>query len=264
MTKIIIGIPNHFDLPERIKKNLEHLGFQVYTIPFRDEHIKKIPIKEEIKHIYRKVVYKDRSYKKEVRVLQTELEKINFIKKIKTDIDYGLFLRPDLFGSNVIKEAKQKTNKIVAYQWDGLERFPLVKKLIYLFDQFYVFDVRDLGLDLHPSTNFYFDDIKSDTIKPEIDVFFVGTYMTSRINLLQSLNQEFKRLNLKTNLILKHTKEENINLYKQDGIFFTKESMSFEDNLKNVLNAKIILDFSNPVHYGISMRTFSVLVIKRN
>ena len=104
-------------------------------------------------------------------------------------VEYALFIRPDLFDFEVVKRVKEISNKIVAYQWDGMERFPLIKKYIDLFDKFYVFDSNDVKISpkLEPTTNFYFDDI---LVKKDIEprtVFFVGTY--ALVNCTQKASQ---------------------------------------------------------------------------
>ena len=44
---IIIAVPNHFELPQRFKENLEYLGFRVFLLLGRRA---AIPLKDKIIH----------------------------------------------------------------------------------------------------------------------------------------------------------------------------------------------------------------------
>ena len=136
-----MAVPNHFGLPERFKENLEFLGFKVFLLK-NDEHV-SIPLKDKIIHAYNKWVHKDKSYK---RLLKNKMSKEKQLALLSTfdKADYALFIRPDLFDYDVVNATKEKVDKIVAYQWDGIKRYPLVKNYIALFDKFYAFDKNDV------------------------------------------------------------------------------------------------------------------------
>lgn len=204
---IIIAVPDHFGLPERFKDNLEALGFKVLVIP---DNIKiKIGIFNKIIHAYKKIFLGDRTFKnrkKAERKLERQILTLNNYN-LKS-YDYALVIRPDLFSSELISEIRKRADLISAYQWDGLDRFPLVYERIDAFDRFFVFDVNDLhkNTKLLPLTNFYFDDIKLRDKK--FDVYFVGTYMRNRIDLLIKLARKFQDMGLKTSLNLNTTSKD--------------------------------------------------------
>ncbi len=49
---IIIGIPNHFGLPQRFKENLEFLGFEVFLLENLND--RSISLCDQIIHGYKK------------------------------------------------------------------------------------------------------------------------------------------------------------------------------------------------------------------
>lgn len=51
---IIIAVPNHFELPQRFKENLEYLGFRVFLLLGRRA---AIPLKDKIIHGYKKFFF---------------------------------------------------------------------------------------------------------------------------------------------------------------------------------------------------------------
>ncbi|MCW3160313.1 CgeB family protein [Chryseobacterium oryctis] len=255
---IIIAIPDHFGLPQRFKENLEFLGFKVCVIP--DNMKVKIGFINTIIHVYKKFILREKTFKK---IKKTELKLKKQLAVLEQSnikkFNYALFIRPDLFCSELINEVKKKTEKISAYQWDGLDRFPLIYEKINLFDRFFVFDVNDLEKNskLLPLTNFYFDDIKKSENK--YDVYFVGTYMKNRIDLLIKLARKFKNLGLNTSINLHTHSIEKARKIKNEPITHIDKPISFRDNIINVSQSKVILDFANDVHYGISMRTFETI-----
>lgn len=251
---IIIGIPDHFELPKRFKENLEFLGFQVFSLECNSGKV-NIALKHRIIHIYKKIVLSDKTYKRRRRAIAFENKQIEFIRTIPEKVDYALFIRPDLFSQGVILETKKKARMIVAYQWDGLDRFPLVKDLIEYFDRFFVFDVRDLNHNkyLLPTTNFYFDDIITSD-KAESDVFFVGTYMKNRHSALEKLVDILSvlKLNMKILVLFK-------DYYSYNNINVIKKGLNFKENIEYIKSSKVIIDLKNDIHYGLSFRTFESL-----
>lgn len=247
---IIIAIPNHFGFPQRFKENLEYLGFKVFLL-LGDSG--RIPIKDKIIHGYKKFILGDRSHK---YIVSNNIHKLHLLRQLSTidTAEYALFIRPDLFDFEVVKRVKELSKKVVAYQWDGMERYPLVKKYIDLFDKFYVFDNTDIAIDpklLH-TTNFYFDDILTKE-KPELrTVFFVGTYVKDRVALLENIISKLKENNLIPKFYLFSDKKRKVS----KDIKIISEYFSFEESAMMAQRAEYMLDLHNPIHNGLSFRTF--------
>lgn len=254
---IILGVPNHFGLPERFKENLEYLGFKVYLLEFTGKF--SLDFKDKLIHVSKKIFLKDKTYKAKKKADFFEKKQIDFFESLPENIDYALIIRPDLFGKNVIEKINKKVSLSVAYQWDGLDRFPLVKEYIEDFDRFFVFDIRDLEKfpKCLPTTNFYFDDLMKPTSINK-DVFFVGTFMKNRISKIIELSNLFKELGLRKKIILQVTKNFNKRKFSKE-INYSKKSLSFRENIESMKQARIVLDFKNDIHYGLSFRTFEAI-----
>lgn len=255
---IILGVPNHFGLPEKFKENLEFLGFDVFLLKLDDQKI-KLTLPQKILHFAKKTFTNDTTYRARLSIKAKENNYLQFINKFpKTD--FTLIIRPDLLGENLIKIIKQKSNYLVAYQWDGINRFPLVKELISLFDKFLVFDEGDVKSfpETKHTTNFYFDDVELPE-KIEQDVFFVGTFMKDRIDLLGKIAEKATNLGLKNKILLITKKEKYRKKYQHFPILFTEKGINFNESIKEILSSKILLDFKNNFHYGLSFRTFEAL-----
>ena len=249
---IIICVPNHFELPFRIKENLEFLGFQVFQLSHKEGFT--LEKKYLALHFLNKIFKKDKTLKARKKAEFSEKNQINALENI-SKADYALIIRPDLLSEKTIKKIKEKAGKTIAYQWDGIDRFPLVKEVMHYFDRFFVFDSRDIETYTHclPTTNFYFDDVMEWT-EINNDVFFVGTFMKNRINELSALSNFFKAQNLSTKIFVKK-KKINKKEVEKNLIFIDKE-LSFKENLQLLKQSRIVLDFKNNIHYGLSFRTF--------
>lgn len=247
---ILLAMPNHFGLPQRFKENLEHLGFKVFLL---QSTTTSIPLKDKIIHGYKKIFLNDRTHKPTIKNRISARAHLQQIEAIPT-VDYALFIRPDLFDIEVVKRAKRIAGKVVAYQWDGLRRYPLAQQYISLFDDFYVFDKTDLSISsqLKHTTNFYFDDISSEAPIIPNSVFFVGTYMKDRVFLLNKIVEKIEENNLISNiyLISKQRKELHHNFK------IRSKSFSFKESILKMQTAEYLIDLHNPIHNGLSFRTF--------
>lgn len=257
---IILSAPNHFELPFRIKENLESLGFKVYLLLQKDGFsIKK---QDAIKHFINKIFKKDKTLKAKKRAEFSEAFLLEELAQIKKNVDFALIIRPDLLSENTLKKIKEISRKTVAYQWDGMDRFPLAKEVVKYFDRFFVFDVRDL--EKYPSclpvTNFYFDDLM-EPAEINNDIFFVGTFMKNRIHEIVDLSRLFKTLNLKTKIFIKKKKIEKKD--ESENLIFINNQLTFKENLNFLKQSTTVLDFKNDVHYGLSFRTFESIGFKK-
>lgn len=256
--RIILAVPNHFGLPQIFTKNLQYLGFEVHLLPQCYAKV-RLSLGNKITHFSKKILINDSSFKANYFASQNVNSQLEFLEKIN-NVDYALVIRPDLLSNLVLKKIKEKSNLSVAYQWDGMSRFPLAKNTIPYFDNFFVFDRNDVQ-NFHGTTainNFYFDYLsENDELKQ--DVFFVGTFMKDRIEDLKILSLALQNLKLRTNINVIYNKERHIKNYRDTNINFTKVAMSFEENIINSKSCSIILDFQNSFHKGISFRTFEAV-----
>ncbi len=243
--------------------NLNYLKFKNITI------IRKLPFKykskkDKVLNFIHKSILKNKDYKKKLMLKgdARTTEHLDFLDTINDQFDYNLSIRADLFESQLIKKIVEKSKKSYSYQWDGLKRYPKIVPLINLFDKFYVFDSNDLTKKTHPSTNFYFDcydDIITNT-SPEYDVYYLGSY-DDRINETIEVCEKLHKLGLKLNIIIPScSNKQQEKLKKYTYISFPKKGLTYKENIIQVANSKIILDFVNhKIHNGLSFRAFEAL-----
>lgn len=257
--KIILAVPNHFGLPDCFRRNLEAVGFTVYSVPHDASKKIKISRKDSFIHFLKKTFLKEKTYKAEKLATLKEIPQLEVLKKIELS-DFALVIRPDLFSESVLKEIRKKSQFSVAYQWDGMKRFPLAKTRIPFFDRFFVFDKNDEKEypDVESATNFYFDYLP-DSSEIKQDVFFVGTFMKDRIDDIASIASELHNLGLKTNINIVYDKEKKVKKYRHYPINFIKKGFTFEESIMECKASNILLDVENVFHKGFSFRCFEAI-----
>ena len=167
------------------------------------------------------------------------------------------FIQKSLFKNRAYKK------QLIAYQWDGLARFPKVFKVIPLFKRFFVFDPEDYNRykyqypNLLLCTNFYFDTSEEKTLVNKNEVMYVGVYIQNRID---SLLKIVDKLSKYTQLSL------NINLFNRGKdplhhpyITFFSKGISYSQYLNFTKKAAILLDIKTIEHSGLSFRTFEAI-----
>lgn len=258
--KIILAITADVNLHSCFVDNLEYLGFEVFLL-CNSEKFKYKNLYQKVTNFFRKFFFNDKLYKKRL------IKKSNIESDIKTalsfpNVDFSLFIRPDLFDLEVIDIITKKSNKNYAYQWDGLERYPEVYDTIPFFDKFYVFDKKDLNYKIktYPLTNFYFDCYENlifKNAKIDIDVFYIGSYDNRIDKLLLLCNYLYNSgFNIKIVLLTKPRRK----LKKYKFITFIQKPISYIENLKMVANSKAIIDIHHEnVHSGLSLRIFEAI-----
>lgn len=257
----LLMMPDYSDFPNLFVKNLETTGFTPYLIT--DEPSKfKYKGAEKIINFFQKNLFKNREYKKEL-VKQHKLKE--YQRKISEleELDYALVIRPDLFPIPVIEELKKRTKKLIAYQWDGIEKFPEVKKYFHLFDSFFCFDSEDVGQNIKPITNFYFDCIPPNYREFNLKrprLYFVGSYWENREKKIDRFINELSKINVDIAIFIQYYHKSEI---KNPNIKYLKERITFLQNLKNVEDSDVLIDFVDPIHNGLSIRFFEGLYYRK-
>ncbi|OCB78713.1 hypothetical protein [Flavobacterium crassostreae] len=260
--KIILAITSDFKIYECFIENLNLLGFETVLLcdntPFRYKSNT-----HKVISFLRKVFLGDKSYKKKLQSAFRNATYLDTLHHVPNDFDYGLVIRPDLFDQNILELVQQKTKELYAYQWDGLNRFPMAATTIPLFKKFYVFDKQDLVNNPKVSilNNFYFDCYTAifDSKKPAFDVYYLGSF-DDRMDTLLVVCEQLHKLGLKLNINIMAKKSKAKKLKQYPYINILKKPISFKENLVHVANTKIILDMAHDsLHKGLSFRPFEAL-----
>lgn len=255
-------MPHHFNIYEGFVANLEKLGFEIELLYTSGHDFRYKNIFQKITNFLRKTFLGDKGYKQTLKDKFDDESLGKALSKIDKKVDYTLVIRPDYFSAEMIQFLKSKTNQLVAYQWDGLDRYPKVKELIPLFDRFFLFDVDDYKTykltysNVFPTTNFYFDFEGAIPETKNKEVFFIGSFIENRIDEIVHLTKIFNDLHLNTKINLLYFDDETLLKYKDTGINFINKGYTYLEALEKVKKAEFVLDFVDSVHNGLSFRVF--------
>ncbi len=187
-----------------------------------------------------------------------------------THYDYIFVIRGDFLSLNFLKKIKRKQSaaKFFMYQWDSIKNFNYLH-LIDAFDKVFSFDSEDCkqyGFEYLPL--FYDSDyknlkkLKGDSI---IDLLFIGSLHSDRLEILEKLDIQAKHYNLKTKFFLYmpfFTFLKNILFNKK--FKYKKDYMIFKPLQKQIvldlfLKSNIIIDINNIDQSGLTIRTIETL-----
>ncbi|AZA52313.1 hypothetical protein EG348_04495 [Chryseobacterium sp. G0201] len=255
-------MPDYSDFPKLFLDNLEKEGFDTYLIT---DKLPKFKYKgsESIKNFFVKNILRNKDYKQNL-INQHNLKKLNkCLSEIDGELDYILVIRADNFPIPFVKNLKKKTKKLIAYQWDGIEKFPEIKNYFNLFDTFFCFEKVESEYNIKSITNFYFDHLPTsqkvyDTEKPRL--YFVGLYWKSREEKINKFIDQVSDFPVELSIFIQYFKEPE---RKNDKIKYIQNRITFEENLEFVKNSDILLDFVDPLHNGLSIRFFEGMYYKK-
>ena len=276
MSTLFLAMPTTNGIYKLIAQHLKAHGFTVCDLSFSDNNdIFRHPTLAEKIHIkYRKKILRDKEAKLHVisanNLKQIERDKQAIIQAIQQNsADNALFIRGDIYDEDTLQLIRNKTRgKMINYQWDGLSRFGEIFNKLHCFDTNYVFDPADVGeqngLTTLPATNFWFDKMPKIS-EIQSDVYFTGIHWPglNRNNALVRFAQYAEQKGLKTDFAIYHIHDggvaEHSTLYPHPFIHPIRQSKDFRDNLLGAMHSRILLDFKNPDHKGMSFRPFEAL-----
>ena len=259
--KIILIMPPDFGVYQVIEQNLHYMGFGQVTVI---SPLFRYKTKDRILNFIQKTFLGNKDYKKQLiddyYTAEVSQTLSSFAPK---SIDYAIVIRPDKLDLKTIEKIHNTAHKVVAYQWDGLARFPKVFKVINQFQRFFVFDLEDYHRyryqypNLLPCTNFYFDMPEESVSVNENEVLYVGAYMKDRIQSLIRVVDALSQYNLTLNINLFYGRKTPP--ISHSHLSFISKGISYAENLKITKKAAVILDIKTVEHNGLSLRIFEAI-----
>lgn len=190
--RILLIMPNFFDYPSTIKKELEAKG---YVVDLFDDRPSTNPwIKAAVRFKRDNIKkYIEKYFSKIMQVVSTQNYRYLFLIS-----GQSLSFTEEMFKR--LKENQQDA-EFVLYQWDSLKNFPYIKKMYKFFDRIYTFDKGDAQREkINFLPLFYskkYEEISQADIPIKYDTLFIGTahpqkyYFIKRM--VQQLENKYKR-----------------------------------------------------------------------
>lgn len=259
--RILLLMTPYYSINRLIIESLQKMGYEVVFFDGLCREFSYQNWRQKIYNFWQKTFRNNREYKLSLRKTHLENETKRVLDYPENYFDYTLVIRPDNYTLNVVEHLKTISKKLIAYQYDGINRFKDMTEMIDKYDVFSVFDEEDYQQlnskfnNIYLGHNFYFDVI-SQPIQKNVDLLYIGAEQDNRISILSHIHSLSKE---KNNLFLLHSKQKN----KIEGILFSKEILPYEDIVKMSATAKIIIDIKYPKHNGLSFRFFEALYLSK-
>lgn len=263
---ILLAVPYLYGLDKCIEKNLEYYGFKVINLCYDDRDSYYPNFLSRLIAFFYKYILKDQNYKKKLKFIRYERDiddKLSTLNGKKAD--YALCIRANIYPLEIIQKIRWNTKYCINYQWDGINRFPDILNYVDYFDKFFTFDETDVKkypeYDFSSASNFYFDFPLNIQENLNNSIYFLGGYAPLRSNDMNIFINEARRLNLPLDFYISCKDERAKQQFGETGITYLNRNsvFSFEENLNNVRNCSVVVDFVSPDHTGLSFRTFDAL-----
>ncbi|MDM0906259.1 hypothetical protein QTI73_11165 [Clostridium perfringens] len=266
--KLLLIMPNFFDYPEVITKELENMGYDVDCFddrPSTNSIIKAIiRVKKDLINLY-------------IRKYFNSIMKI--IKNKRYDFVLLISGQSLSFNEKMISEIKktQSSARFVLYQWDSLDNFPYIRNVQKYFDKCYSFDREDTqkNENLKFLPLFYckrYEEIGKINNKDFLyDFSFIGTAHPKKYRFISMMSKQLKNVYPKqyiyfffpSKLVFIYRKIANYELKnaKYDEFNF----VSLKDNQMNYIisNSRCILDCAQSGQSGLTIRVLEALGAKK-
>lgn len=270
MKSIALVVPSHFSIYESIVDGLRASGLDVKLLVVTDTKFKYKNLLQRGINAFEKIKG-NKNFKKELIENQDSRKLLDALKETNEKFDYALVIRPDLINTFALKKLKNRSNNMIAYQWDGLSRYPNVFKLIPLFDRFYVFDLLDFRKyasiynNLYYSTNFYFDHHKNINITSNKKIYYRGSYLKERVSKLFTIAKILDLLKVDSSIFLYSFDLSKIEEKPTtENIIFTNKHLKYHEIINEVRHCGSLLELqNNDIHSGLSFRVFEALHFRK-
>lgn len=259
--KIILIMPPDFGVYQVIEQNLRYMGFEQVTVI---SPLFRYKTKDRILNFIQKTFLGNKDYKKQLIDDYYTAEVSQTLSRFAPkSIDYAIVIRPDKLDLKTIEKIHNTAHKVVAYQWDGLARFPKVFKVINQFERFFVFDLEDYHRYRyqHPNllscSNFYFDIPEESIPVNKNEVLYVGVYIKDRIQSLIRVVNALSQYDLTLNINLFYGRKTPP--FSHPHITFFFKGLNYTQYLTLTKKATVLLDIKTVDHNGLSFRIFEAI-----
>ena len=252
MKKILIVMPKFFGYEKLIK---DYLVKQQIIASIHYENLEGISFLWRFINIHFKGVFS--------KIYEKHINKI--LNKEKENFDLILIIR----GANLTRlnmevlKKKFPATKMIMYQWDSCSNNSNCLNISNYFNKIYTFDMIDAkNYNWIYRPLFYYKNDNIETIEKDIDLLFIGTLHSQRLDFYKTLKENAEKKQLKTLFrlyatpwsLIKH-KYLKKNKLLQNNPDITSKRLSLNNLSELYSRTKVLADYTHPNQNGFSMRT---------
>ena len=257
--KILLITPKYFEYEKYIQLALKKRGAEVTTII---ENLDLVNMFYRFVYVY-------------IPTLKEKLNYYYYRKKIgSTDgkFDYVLVIRGSSISVETIQYMKNYINAsctYLMYQWDGIENNQGALNIVDYFDRVYTFDLNDASKNAWKYVPlFYINSLINTKNKKDVDILYIGSVHSNRIEILKNLKKyvKYKNLNLYTHIYIpkllyykRKYLSKNTDFSEISSRDLKFKSLSIREVYNLYSRSKIVVDFTHPNQTGFTMRTIECI-----
>ncbi|RLJ34356.1 hypothetical protein CLU97_3864 [Chryseobacterium sp. 7] len=186
--------------------------------------------------------------------------------------DQILVLNPDTFDLSTLEKIREYSDRLITYLYDSLDRVPVEKEKLNLFDKILSFDIADVQkYNFEKLTNYiYLPHLCSKQQKPKMDLFYITSYDNKRVAFIKLLTKRLLEVNLKFQIIVigkKGWKHQLKNIFikvpENLHIIFSIKKISHKKLPEFYKNSRALLDLTRENQYGLSFRVFEAMALEK-
>lgn len=177
--------------------------------------------------------------------------------------EYGIIICEGLKGKRWIFEfllkTKEKDTKIIMWHWNKIYKKEIdPNENIAKKCEQWSFDPDDCKkYNLKYNTQYFYKKDIDENLEKAWDIYFLGTDKNRALKIL-NLEKNFKDMGLKTNfhIVKSHLQPENSDI-------MYKKSITYKENLKNIIKSEIIIDIPISGQRGLTLRPLEALYYRK-
>lgn len=177
--------------------------------------------------------------------------------------DYILFINSGDFNPIVFDLAKNKTSKLITYNYDSVKRVPLTPRAYEIFDKIYSFDTEDVknNSNLIKISNYIYKDKQPLKNSFSTKAFVALSKDKKRNVTISKIADQFDKNGYEDKYDFIIVDKRNRNLNK--NLKFVAKNIPYDQILSKIENTEIMIDIVRKNQTGLSFRVFESLAYQK-
>ncbi|CVK16822.1 hypothetical protein Ga0061079_11114 [Apibacter mensalis] len=183
----------------------------------------------------------------------------NYSKLDKIVIIHAEWLSPE-----TLNFCQFKSNEMIAYHYDGIQRMPSIINTFKYFDKIYSYDKEDAKkYNLNFITNYIYEQVKDINFHEERKAFNISS-LDNRTPILEKIAKILEKKNYPYEFMVVNRRQFNFYTRKiKTKIKYLNRMVSREQVLDKIKRSNLMVDIQRPEQTGLTFRVFEALGLNK-
>lgn len=194
-------------------------------------------------------------------IKRTHLEKLIKNALSKNDkFDKIVIIHAERLSPETLKFCKHKSNEMIAYHYDGIQRMPSITKTFKYFDKIYSYDRNDVKkYNLKFIPNYIYEQMEDINLHEQKIAFNISS-LDNRTPILEKIAKILENKNYPYEFLV--VNRNHFNFYTQKfktKIKYLNKMVSRDEVLEKIKRSNLMVDIQRPEQIGLTFRVFEAL-----